>query len=101
MDADVAFVVIQYDVSNSYLSYVNDYHPSISYGSFHQNSTRLIRSAVFGTRSDDATHDHYIFPQNNLHITNIDVQSAEPVDQNTRETIQKCVGSMFFAFTCR
>lgn len=31
------------------------------------------------------------FPQNNLIITSIDIQSVEPVDQRTRDSLQKSV----------
>jgi len=32
-----------------------------------------------------------MFPSNNLYITSIDIQSAEPVDQRTRDALQKSV----------
>jgi major vault protein len=32
-----------------------------------------------------------IFPQNNLVLTSIDIQSVEPVDQRTRDALQKSV----------
>ncbi|CAF4572538.1 unnamed protein product, partial [Rotaria magnacalcarata] len=35
--------------------------------------------------------DRIIFPQNNLAITSIDIQSVEPVDQHTRDALQKSV----------
>lgn len=31
------------------------------------------------------------FPQNNLIVTSIDIQSVEPVDQRTRDSLQKSV----------
>lgn len=31
------------------------------------------------------------FPQNNLVVTSIDIQSVEPVDQRTRDSLQKSV----------
>jgi major vault protein len=33
----------------------------------------------------------FIFPQNNLHITSVDIRAVEPVDQRTRESLQKSV----------
>ena len=33
----------------------------------------------------------FVFPQNNLNVTNIDIQSVEPVDQRTRDSLQKSV----------
>ena len=35
--------------------------------------------------------DWFIFPQNSLVITSIDIQSVEPVDQRTRDALQKSV----------
>ena len=35
--------------------------------------------------------DKFIFPQNNLVVTSIDMQSVESVDQRTRESLQKSV----------
>ena len=35
--------------------------------------------------------DRFEFKQNNLVITSIDIQSVEPVDQRTRESLQKSV----------
>ena len=35
--------------------------------------------------------DHFRFPNNNLVITSIDIQSVEPVDQRTRDSLQKSV----------
>jgi hypothetical protein len=32
-----------------------------------------------------------LFPQNNLVLTSIDIQSVEPVDQRTRDALQKSV----------
>ena len=35
--------------------------------------------------------DEFRFPPNNLVITSIDIQSVEPVDQRTRDALQKSV----------
>jgi len=62
-----------------------------SFDEFHKRSARIIRTAVFGT--DDAGHvkNKFHFSANNLVITNIDIQSVEPVDQRTRDSLQKSV----------
>lgn len=36
-------------------------------------------------------NNRFIFSQNNLVITNIDIQSVEPVDSKTRDALQKSV----------
>ena len=58
---------------------------------FHKNSAQIIRTAVFGFDSDRNIRDQFVFPQNNLVITSIDIQSVEPVDQRTRDALQKSV----------
>jgi len=59
---------------------------------FHKYSAKIIRTAVFGM---DETTGHiakkFFFPSNHLVITNIDIQSVEPVDQRTRESLNKSV----------
>jgi len=63
-----------------------------SFDQFHMKSAKLIRGAVFGV--DEATGkigENYLFSANRLMITNIDIQSVEPVDERTRESLQKSV----------
>jgi len=57
-----------------------------SFDDFHKRSAEIIHSAVFGK-----SQDTLIFPANNLVVTNIDVQSVEPVDQRTLDSLQKSV----------
>lgn len=57
-----------------------------SFDDFHKHSTDIIHQAVFGK-----TNDRLLFPGNNLCVTNIDVQSVEPVDQRTLDSLQKSV----------
>ena len=47
--------------------------------------------SVFGTDERDKVRDEFRFPANNLVITSIDIQSVEPVDQRTRDALQKSV----------
>ncbi|CAK4073717.1 unnamed protein product [Aphanomyces euteiches] len=59
---------------------------------FHKHSAQIIRTSIFGI--DPATNklrSHLLFPANLLAITNVDIQSAEPVDTQTRESLQKSV----------
>merc|ERR1712232_425388 len=64
---------------------------SVGFDEFHKYSARLIRKAVFGLNEAGKINDDFIFPANNLCITNIDIQSVEPVDQRTRDSLQKSV----------
>merc|ERR1712137_1076532 len=64
---------------------------SVGFDEFHKQSARLIRKAVFGLNEAGRIRDKFLFPANNLCITNIDIQSVEPVDQRTRDSLQKSV----------
>lgn len=61
-----------------------------SFDSFHKSSAKIIHSAVFGG-GEDKSKKRLAFTSNNLVITNIDIQSVEPVDQRTRDSLQKSV----------
>merc|ERR1712139_492376 len=60
-------------------------------GNFHKDSARIIRKSVFGETDDGKVRDSFMFSANNLVVTNIDIQSVEPVDDSTRESLQKSV----------
>nr|KAF6355541.1 major vault protein [Myotis myotis] len=74
---------------------------SVTFDDFHKNSARIIRTAVFGfetlePKGTDAEtllqpRDRAVFPQNGLVISSVDVQSVEPVDQRTRDALQRSV----------
>jgi len=65
---------------------------AVSFDKFHKNSSEIIRSAVFGVdRETGEVRNRFFFASNNLVITNIDIQSVEPVDQRTRDALQKSV----------
>jgi len=61
-----------------------------TFDNFHKHSADLIREAVFG-KTGEIINNRFIFSQNNLVITNIDIQSVEPVDSKTRDALQKSV----------
>lgn len=59
---------------------------------FHKSSAKIIREAVFGLdQSTGKINDKFMFLANKLVITNIDIQNVEPVDERTRESLQKSV----------
>jgi major vault protein len=62
-----------------------------TFDNFHKNSSNIIKEAVFGTTQDGAAADKLVFSANLLAVTNIDVQSVEPVEQRTRDALQKSV----------
>lgn len=63
----------------------------VQFDDFHKNSAKIIRSSVFGLDANNKVRDSFHFSQNNLVITSIDIQSVEPVDQRTRDALQKSV----------
>ncbi|EDQ86973.1 uncharacterized protein MONBRDRAFT_10492 [Monosiga brevicollis MX1] len=81
------------DMCKAVASRVRGAVAQVSFDDFHKNSAKIIRSAVFGVDEKARVRDKdgFVFPANNLAITSIDIQSAEPVDQRTREALQKSV----------
>ncbi|XP_054861020.1 major vault protein isoform X2 [Amphiprion ocellaris] len=64
---------------------------SVQFDDFHKNSNRIICSAVFGFDEKLVMRPSLRFGQNNLVISSVDIQSVEPVDQRTRDALQKSV----------
>lgn len=62
-----------------------------TFDNFHKYSARLIRQSVFGSDEDGKIGDRFKFDTNNLLITNVDIQAVEPVDDRTRESLQRSV----------
>ncbi|MBN2004440.1 MAG: colicin uptake protein [Anaerolineae bacterium] len=58
---------------------------------FHRNSAKIIRAAVFGVDDKGHVRDEFRFAANSLVITNIDIQSVEPIDEETLKSLQKSV----------
>jgi len=57
-----------------------------TFDTFHRSSSTIIRDAVFGKDKN-----RFVFDSNGLQIFNVDVQAVEPVDQKTRDSLQKSV----------
>lgn len=80
------------DLCNSMASKVRSAVAGVDFDTFHKTSARTLRKAVFGV--DEATNkikDELVLSKNNLVVTNVDIQSVEPVDANTRSSLQKTV----------
>lgn len=63
----------------------------IPFEQFHKYSAEIVRAGVFGKDAEGMIRRELVFPANNLVITNIDVQSIEPVDQQMRDSLSKSV----------
>ncbi|CAM5117501.1 unnamed protein product [Eretmochelys imbricata] len=64
---------------------------SVTFDDFHKNSNRIICSAVFGFDTELQLRSCLRFPQNGLVVSSVDIQSVEPVDQRTRDALQRSV----------
>ncbi|XP_007424389.1 major vault protein [Python bivittatus] len=64
---------------------------AVTFDDFHKNSNRLICAAVFGFDGEGALRNLLRFAPNGLVISSVDIQSVEPVDQRTRDALQRSV----------
>lgn len=79
------------DMCKAIASRVRGAVASCPFDTFHKKSARIIREAVFGVDEKGSIRASFKFPSNGLVITNIDIQAVEPVDQRTRDSLQKSV----------
>ncbi|XP_068192266.1 major vault protein [Antennarius striatus] len=79
------------DASKAIASRIRGAVASVQFDDFHKNSNRIICSAVFGFDEKLVVRPTLHFKQNNLVISSVDIQSVEPVDQRTRDALQKSV----------
>merc|ERR1719232_110655 len=65
---------------------------TVTFDDFHKNSAKIIQLAAFGTDPETRQVKNSItFSANNLVVTSVDVKSVDPVDQRTRDSLQKSV----------
>merc|ERR1719192_1073587 len=65
---------------------------AVTFDDFHKNSAKIIQVAVFGTDPETMQVKNSVqFSANNLVVTSVDIKSVEPVDQRTRDSLQKSV----------
>lgn len=58
---------------------------------FHRYSARIVKESIFGLDKEGVLRPSLMFPENNMVITNIDIQSIEPVDRRMRDSLLKSV----------
>jgi len=92
-DAEKIFAVPDFvgDACKAIASRVRGAVAGHSFDEFHKHSAKLIRTAIFGIDEAGKIKNRFAFSQNKLVITNIDIQSVEPVDSRTRDALQKSV----------
>ena len=93
MDAAKIFAVKDFigDLCNMMASQVRSAVATVDFDSFHKTSARLIRKSVFGIDAEGKINKELALGKNNLVVTNVDIQSVEPIDDNTKENLQKTV----------
>jgi major vault protein len=64
---------------------------SVSFDTFHRESARVIRRAIFGIDEEGRIKNRFDLPECGLVITNVDIQNVEPVDKNTKESLKQSV----------
>jgi len=79
------------DACSAIASKVRGEVAALSFEQFHKLSARHIRKAIFGLDKDGKINDKIVFANNNLHVTNVDIQIVEPVDEKTKQSLQKLV----------
>jgi hypothetical protein len=58
----------------------------VTFDNFHKNSSEIIKNAIH--KKDSAgNYLPYVVTANGLHITQIDIQSIDPVDIETRNSL--------------
>lgn len=75
------------DCCKSIASRIRGIVSSVSFDDFHRESSNIVQIGVFGKDSLGKLKRPLVFKSNNLHITNVDIQSQEPVDKKTREIL--------------
>jgi major vault protein len=79
------------DMCNQLASKVRAAVASVSFDEFHKTSAKLIRKSIFGVDERGKVRSEYFFKLNNLVVTNVDIQTVEPVEKTTLENLQKAV----------
>lgn len=79
------------DLCNKMASKVRSAVASVDFDTFHKTSAKLIRKSVFGQSDTGKINESLTFENNNLEVTNIDIQNVEPIDAQTKINLQKTV----------
>jgi len=79
------------NLCNQMASKIRSAVATVPFDEFHKNSARIIRKSVFGVDEKGKIRPECFFDTNNLAVTNVDIQSVEPVDKITLENLQKAV----------
>ncbi|OAF64345.1 hypothetical protein A3Q56_07951, partial [Intoshia linei] len=79
------------DSCNKLASLIRSAIASIKFEDFHKNSINIIKNSVFGVDKNGIKNKTLFFGKNNLVITGVDVRSILPVEEHTKEALQKSI----------
>ena len=80
------------DMAKTLASRIRGAVAAVTFDEFHKNSARIIRGSVLGWKKDtNKIGDKLEFASNLLSVTSVDIQSVEPVDQKTKDSLMKSV----------
>lgn len=79
------------DACNHLASRVRATVASETFDNFHKNSAKLIRSSIFGKDKNGNPLLKFVNKANGLTITEIDIQEIVPVNDETKQALQKAV----------
>jgi major vault protein len=79
------------DACSAIASKVRGEVAGLNFEQFHKLSARHIRKAIFGLDKEGKVQGRIVFNNNNLHVTNVDIQVVQPVDEKTKQSLQKLV----------
>ena len=70
---------------------------TVNFEQFHKHSSEIItvKGGIFSKKDENGDIKPFHFKSNNLFITTLDIQSIDPVDEETRRSLQKSVNLSF------
>lgn len=77
------------DCCKSIASRIRGIVSSVNFDSFHKDSSNIVQTGVFGKDSNGKLKKPLPIKANKLLITNVDIQSQEPVDMKMRDILNK------------
>jgi major vault protein len=97
-DCDKLFCIRDFvgDACKAMASRIRGVVSTVNFETFHKHSTEIItvKGGIFKKDENGVTKPFH-FKSNNLFITSLDIQSIDPVDQETRLSLQKSVNLSF------
>merc|ERR1719445_2126858 len=94
VEASKLFCVADFvgDLCKAMASRIRGAVSSVTFDDFHRNSAGIIQAAIFGVDPEKGqAKSKLTFSANNLVVTSVDIRAVEPVDQRTRDSLQKSV----------